>query len=154
MYSAKSKGLASIVGAVAEIDILGRGIALLASMGRASTVVVGFVVFAGIALALTVSGGGGVVVVAAAAAASTGVVVAVVTNGILIEGTGLVPAGPEVAKSIVLAADVDWTPVGTSLAGNNQLDSTDSRIESGSAVGDLHSSSLTLPVADHQDLDC
>lgn len=142
MYSAKSKGLASIVGAVAEIDILGRGIALLASMGRASTVVVGFVVFAGIALALTVSGGGGVVVVA------------VVTNGILIEGTGLVPAGPEVAKSIVLAADVDWTPVGTSLAGNNQLDSTDSRIESGSAVGDLHSSSLTLPVADHQDLDC
>jgi len=150
MFSARSSGLASVVGAVVETGILDRSDALLAGMNCAST--------------FAAAAGGGVVVAVVAAAsmgrhvptAAAAAVVAVATSGILAENTGLVPVGsPEATTSIVLAAVVEWASSGTSLAGSNRLGYLkDIPIGSESAVGDLHSNAQPLPVVDRQCLDC
>jgi hypothetical protein len=80
------------------------------------------------------------------------VVGAVVTNGIPVESTGQVSAGPDPEVTLAESIDLGWA--GTRSAGNNQMKLADSPLGPESPVGGLHNTRQILPDLDRQGADC
>jgi hypothetical protein len=76
----------------------------------------------------------------------------VATNGIPVESTGQLFAGPD--PEVTLAESIDLGLTGTRSAGNNQMKLADSPLGPESPVGGLHNTRLILPDLDRQDADC